>query len=113
MRLTVGRQPHFNPRNPRHAIALDSNLVLENGLMVPIRIRDLSDQGFMAECAAYAEIGSEVAVSLADRGLVRAQIRWALPGRIGVTFREAVDVEGLMPVSDDADDGEPSARIAL
>ena len=56
-----------------------------------VRVRDLSEAGFMAECDAPVPIGSAVSLDLPGVGVVRARVRWSFAGRLGARFNEQVD----------------------
>src|SRR3546814_21115754 len=53
---------------------------------VEVRIRDVPQRGFMAECADPGGIGSYVALDVPGIGAVRAQVRWQIGGRLGGMF---------------------------
>jgi hypothetical protein len=75
----------YPPRPPREAVEEEAALVLEDAASTPIRLRDLSDEGFGAECRGFVRIGSHVRLERAGRAR-RAHVRWALRGRFGAIF---------------------------
>ena len=85
----MGRLPKiYPPRPPREPVDEPAALVLEDGAVAPIRIRDVSDAGFGAECRGFVRIGSHVALERGGRAR-RAHVRWALRGRFGAVFADA------------------------
>jgi hypothetical protein len=62
-------------------------LRLEDGASAPIVVRNVSPQGFGAECPGFVRIGSHVALEHGGR-VRRAHVRWALRGRFGAAFAE-------------------------
>ncbi len=53
---------------------------------------NISPHGLMARCdAAFAE-GDRLRVTLPGVGVVVAEVRWVLGGRIGVNFETAIDL---------------------
>ncbi|MBV9930440.1 MAG: hypothetical protein JO013_05805 [Alphaproteobacteria bacterium] len=77
----------YPPRPPREAVAEEAALVLENGAAADITLRNVSAEGFGAECPRFVRIGSHVRLERGGR-LRRAHVRWALPGRFGALFVE-------------------------
>jgi hypothetical protein len=75
----------YPPRPPREPVDEAAALVLEDGAAAPIRLRNLSANGFGAECRGFVRIGSHVALERGGR-LRRANVRWALRGRFGAVF---------------------------
>ena len=57
----------------------------------PIRIRNLSAGGMMAECEVALERDEVVEVSLRNVGTVKATVAWSVDGRIGVAFDAPID----------------------
>jgi len=57
----------------------------------PIRVRNLSATGLMADSHANYDPGSSVEIGLRGIGLVDGEVAWVRGGQIGVTFRETVD----------------------
>jgi hypothetical protein len=57
----------------------------------PIRIRNLSAGGMMAECSLPLARGEAVEINLRNVGAVRAAIAWAVDGRIGGAFDAPID----------------------
>jgi hypothetical protein len=59
---------------------------------VRVRIRDVSTEGFMAECADPVRIGSYVSLDVPGIGAVNAQVRWQLGGKIGGQFVDPISL---------------------
>jgi hypothetical protein len=55
-------------------------------------IVNISPHGLMARCETEYPIGSRVRVNLPLIGVVVAEIRWSLGGRIGCQFDQAIDL---------------------
>jgi hypothetical protein len=59
--------------------------------LVPVRVRNLSAVGLMADYEREAEPGEPVVVTLRGIGKVPGMVAWVRKGRIGVAFDEDVD----------------------
>lgn len=59
--------------------------------LVPVRVRNLSAVGLMADYVFDAEVGEAVLVTLRGIGKVPGTVAWVRKGRIGVAFDEDVD----------------------
>ena len=59
---------------------------------VEVRIRDVSQCGFMAECRDSLAIGSSITLDVPGIGPVRAQVRWQIGGRMGGMFRDPISL---------------------
>ena len=57
----------------------------------PIRIRNLSAGGMMAECDVLLDRDEVVEVSLRNVGTIKATVAWSVDGRIGVAFDASID----------------------
>jgi hypothetical protein len=79
--------PH---RPPRDAVDEEAALVLEDGASASIRLRNVSSQGFAAECGGFVRIGSHVRLDRAGRARP-AHVRWAFRGRFGAMFLDSTD----------------------
>ena len=78
--------------------------------LVPVRVRNLSAVGLMADYEREAEPGEPVVVTLRGIGLVPGMVAWVRKGRIGIAFDEDVDpLLARRPVSGQAapDPGQP------
>ena len=57
----------------------------------PIRIRNLSSTGLMADSQLAYDEGAAVEVELRGIGTVGGEIVWVRGGRMGITFNETID----------------------
>ncbi len=62
-----------------------------DGEAVPLRVRNLSAGGLMADCPVKVEQGEDVEVSLRNVGVVPGRIAWAREQQIGVAFLSRID----------------------
>lgn len=76
-------QYRYSPREHREPCNLPLLIVDELGREMLGRLGNISQNGFMAECEEKVRIGSIVRTELPGRGLVTAEIRWALGWRFG------------------------------
>ncbi|MEA1015176.1 hypothetical protein SH591_06910 [Sphingomonas sp. LY54] len=95
----------YKPRPARPAVSIETSLLLADGTMAAATLRNLSTQGFMAECQDFVAIGSAVELVLPGLGTREAVVRWALAGRIGGAFTAAVD---FGPARADAEQAIPA-----
>lgn len=58
---------------------------------VPLRVRNLSAGGLMADCPTAVEPGQEVQVGLRNIGVVPGRIAWVNDNQIGVAFLNRID----------------------
>ncbi|WP_448500857.1 PilZ domain-containing protein [Sphingomonas sp.] len=56
-----------------------------------LQIVNISTHGLMARCDAAYQVGERMRVTLPAIGVVVAEIRWSLGGRIGCNFERAID----------------------
>ena len=85
----MGRLPKiYPPRPPREPVDEEAALVFEDGATGPVLLRNVSAEGFGAECRGFVRIGSHVALERGGR-LRRAHVRWALRGHFGAVFADA------------------------
>ncbi len=77
--------------NSRDSLFLMANLTVAGHSRVPVRVRNLSSGGLMAEYTPAVEIGSRLEIELRGIGMVPGRVAWATDGRIGVAFDEAID----------------------
>ena len=59
--------------------------------LVPVRVRNLSAVGLMADYEREAEPGEPVVVTLRGIGKVPGMVAWVRQGQIGIAFDEDVD----------------------
>lgn len=58
-----------------------------------IRLCDVSEAGFMAECHELVPLGGTVSLDVPGIGPTHARVRWSMGGRIGGRFLEAIALE--------------------
>lgn len=58
---------------------------------IPVRVRNLSEVGLMADYTDTAEPGEAVSVEVRGIGVVPGKVAWVEDRRIGITFDSAVD----------------------
>ena len=93
-------------RDGRDSLLLRATLhvVGEHG-SVPIRIRNLSSTGLMADSQVSYDEGAFVEVELRGIGIVAGEIVWVRDGRMGITFAETIDpMRARKPVVGKADE---------
>jgi hypothetical protein len=59
--------------------------------LLPVRVRNLSAVGLMADYDDVAEIGEPVVVTVRGIGSVMGKVAWVKRGRIGIAFDVEVD----------------------
>lgn len=65
----------------------------------PIRVRNLSSTGLMADSQIDYDVGASVEVGLRGIGIVAGEIIWVRDNRMGITFAETIDPKrARMPV---------------
>ena len=57
-----------------------------------VPVLNVSARGAMIECQLVPHIGESVVVQLEDRGPIDAYVRWVREGRIGLNFRQALQI---------------------
>lgn len=101
MKLSLKLIPRFPPREPRVAVKIEATLLLPGDEVVPIAIRNISAEGFMAETPVDIVAAGWVGVALPGCGIVPARLRWSENGEIGAQFRRPLDLERLGLVAPD------------
>lgn len=95
--------PSFLPRRTvRVKVKAGTNLRDAGNEAVEIMVCDLSTAGFMAESLQPILIGSYVSIDLPGIGIVHAQVRWQLGGRMGGKFLEPINLVQCSWVTPDA-----------
>jgi hypothetical protein len=76
----------------RDSLLLMASLRLGGGAsLYPVKVRNLSAGGMMAEGEAPVEHGSLVTVQLRHIGPVEGSVAWVQENRFGVAFTDAID----------------------
>jgi hypothetical protein len=73
-------------------------------LLVPVRVINFSQAGFLLECAAHLPDGEAVLLNLPVLGDVPGHIKWLADGKIGGVFDESVSTSVVMAALDQDDD---------
>ena len=79
-------------RSERLPVDTIANLRQHNWYNVEVKIRDVSQCGFMAECEDSISIGSHVALDVPGVGPVDAQVRWQIGRRMGGMFLDPISL---------------------
>lgn len=77
-------------RAPRDLVSFRASLEGHSAVRGQLLMVDLSPFGFMARTPATLERGEVVTIRLPVIGAVRARVVWALAGRVGAEFIEAI-----------------------
>jgi hypothetical protein len=86
-------KPNYVQRPPRWSITAETAVIEGCGRQLQTRLWNISKGGFMAECEEKLPIGAEVVIDLPGRGLVRAEVRWALGWRFGAMILADAELE--------------------
>lgn len=65
--------------------------LIDEDRIVPVRIRNLSAGGLMAELSGPLPLGSAVEVDVRGIGWIPGRVAWAAAGRIGIAFDRLID----------------------
>lgn len=79
-------------RAERRSVASTTHMHSDQWYTVEVRVRDVSQAGFMAECEHAIGIGSAVSLDVPGIGSVDAQVRWQLAGRMGGLFHDPISL---------------------
>lgn len=77
--------------SPRDSMFLIAQLRRAGGAWVPIKVRNLSTGGMMAESPTSFSRDEQVEAEMRGLGEVTGRIAWSAGGRIGVQFDREVD----------------------
>ena len=83
-RRSKGRDSLFLMATIRRTVDSDAN-------EIPVRVRNLSEVGLMADYLDIAKIGEAVTVEVRGLGIVPGTVAWVEDRRIGITFDAEVD----------------------
>ena len=73
-------------RKDRQSVAIDAVVHWNDGSTAPVKLTDFSDEGCRIEAEHDFRIGERMQIDIPRMGQVKAQVRWALPGRAGAMF---------------------------
>jgi PilZ domain len=83
---------HFKTRRSNRTSVSGTAALRHQLYTVRVRIRDVSTEGFMAECHEPIRIGSYVSLDVPGIGAVNAQVRWQLGDKIGGQFVDPISL---------------------
>jgi hypothetical protein len=69
-------------RPEREPVSIETMIVAQERIIV-IRVLNVSEDGFMAECDEVMDVGTELRLALPDHGSVLAEVRWMEGDRFG------------------------------
>lgn len=88
----VGTSGPHQRAEPRDSMFLNSTIRhLGTGETWPLRIRNLSSGGLMADCPAHFSRGELIEVELRGIGQQKGKIAWTATNRIGVAFEKPIN----------------------
>ena len=73
-------------RKDRHPVTVDAVVHRTDGTKSPVRLTNFSDDGCRIEAELNFRIGERLAIAIPRMGQMKAQVRWALPGKAGARF---------------------------
>jgi diguanylate cyclase (GGDEF)-like protein len=83
-------------REPRHRL-MRRALTCIDGVMVELKLRNISSMGALVECHLPVSPGTELGIDVVGVGPVRGIVRWAQAGKFGVQFDQQFDLTQLAP----------------
>ena len=89
-------------RPDRLHISLPTAIACENDSPVAIHLRNISNLGFMGECAGDVPVGCAVAIELPGIGIARGLVRWTIGPKVGGSFNSKIDLDLLREAAPDA-----------
>ena len=78
-------------RDSRRPVEFPAHLVLSGGLVLDVRVLDLSYDGCQVEVPQVVFENDEVQLSVQGRGVIHATVRWCNSGRAGLKFAAEED----------------------
>lgn len=90
--LPGGRDEPYQRSEPRASMFLQSTVRhLATGETSPLRVRNLSAGGLMADCPGLFARGDPIEIELRGIGFQRGKIAWTATNRIGVAFEKPIN----------------------
>lgn len=77
---------------PRDEVSYRTRATTAAGETISIHIVNVSANGFMARTERSFEPGAKLTIRLPVLGMVAAEVRWSLGGRIGCQFGRMIDL---------------------
>lgn len=88
----VGREEAYQRSEPRDSMFLQSVVRhLDSGETWPLRVRNLSSGGLMADCPGIFTRGDSIEIELRGLGFQRGKVAWTALNRIGVAFEKPIN----------------------
>lgn len=90
--MAVGNLAYVAERREedRDEVFYRARAIGSDGKPVPLLIVNISPHGLMARCELPMHPGEALHVTLPGLGAVKAEVRWALGGRVGCQFARPV-----------------------
>ncbi|PZU07930.1 MAG: PilZ domain-containing protein [Sphingomonas sp.] len=76
---------------PRDSMFLLAMIRRPGGADIPVKVRNLSSGGMMAECATSFSRDEAVEADLRGIGAVSGRIAWTAGGKVGIAFDREID----------------------
>lgn len=93
MKSDQEQQAHYRERRAQRTPVLSTaQMRHQNWYSVEVKVHDVSQCGFMAECHDPVQIGSYVSLEVPGVGPVRAQVRWQIGSRMGGMFLDPISL---------------------
>lgn len=90
MAMSQGLMPVSNRLDPRDEVHHRTRATGPDGRSVTLLLVNISARGLMARCDTPYQPGEWLSVQMPVVGTVRAEIRWALGGRIGCQLDDVI-----------------------
>lgn len=84
-------------RPDRKAVALTASVMLNDGTYADATLLDLSYNGCAIACDLDLQIGTLLTLQVAELGNIRAHVRWASHGKMGLFFSKVPEPINLRP----------------
>jgi diguanylate cyclase (GGDEF)-like protein len=94
--VTVEADGFACSREPRHRLMRRAVTCID-GVMVEVKLRNISSMGSLVECPIPVAPGTELAIDIVGVAPVRGVVRWAQSGKFGVQFDRQLDLGRLAP----------------
>ena len=101
--VTVEAEGFACSRETRHRLMRRAVTCID-GVMVELKLRNISSMGALVECPVALAPDSELAIDIVGVGPVRGVVRWAQSGKFGVQFEKQFDLGRLAPKKERRDD---------
>ncbi|MEO8617885.1 MAG: PilZ domain-containing protein [Sphingomicrobium sp.] len=99
-------------RPDRRAVELLARVVMDDGSCAEATLLDLSYNGCAIACDLDLQIGMLLTLQVAELGNIKAHVRWASDGKLGLFFSKVPEASNLRPRAHDrlAIDAEVTIR---